>query len=162
MAEIQQRPLNLVRDMYEGGNPVEMTGSQRKAHRNENLRNNPDVLFKVYQEGNLHMVFLSTTGPGVWMMKIQDRITTQLSFQMTKKRTENNIFKITMSGRQEELQHFCDDFHQLHDEVMTITLDEGAATPNDPQDNDDGEDDVEELRERIRELELENRNLRRR
>ncbi|KAK3522824.1 hypothetical protein QTP70_003764 [Hemibagrus guttatus] len=154
MAETELR----VRDMYDGIDPIElknMRKREKEAHIDQTLRNNPEVLFRVYKKGRLHMVILRTARPGLWMRVLHDRITINLSFQMTKRRAEANIYKITMSGSQEQLQHICDDFNEIYDEVMENLPDEGAAAGNNP------EDDVEELRARIRELELENRRLRR-
>ncbi|KAK3522823.1 hypothetical protein QTP70_003763 [Hemibagrus guttatus] len=154
MAETELR----VRDMYDGIDPIElknMNERERNVHIDQTLRNNPEILFKVYQQGRLHMVFFGTTRPGLWMRVLHDRITINLSFQMTRKRAEAEMYKITMSGSQEQLQHICDDFNEIYDEVMNILKDEGTAAGNNP------EDDVEELRARIRELELENRMLRR-
>ncbi|GAA6069250.1 uncharacterized protein LOC113534652 [Tachysurus ichikawai] len=145
------RPTDMiwVKDMYDGVDPATLE-EPRKAHMNRTLNENPDVLFRVYKQGRLHMLFLRPTRPGVWMSVILQRITTSLSFQMTKRRAVDNIFKITMSGPGDELQRFCDEFEEIRRNMM---LDKGAAAQNNP------EDDVEELRARIRELELENRTL---
>lgn len=147
---------NRVRDMYEGVNPTKMTEQEKKAHIARTLHENPDVLFRIYCQGRLHMVLLRPTNPGEWTRVILSRITTNLSFQMTKKRGVNDIFKITMSGTQEELGRLCDDFDRLYVEVMTNSQDGGAAAQRNP------EDDVEELRARIKELELENKKLQKR
>lgn len=161
MAENQPRAMDLVRDMYGGGDPGRMNEPARKAHIERTLQENHDVLFRIYQFNpvrRLHMVIFRTAHPAEWMRVMQSRAAApNQSFQLTKRRDVNNFFTITMSGRQEELQTLCEDFNQLHDQVMKSIQDEeaaAAATQGNP------EDDVEELRERIRELELENRNLR--
>lgn len=155
MAENHTGPRNLVRDMYEGVNPGEMSERDKKAHKERNLQRNPDVLFRIYQRGRLHMLLLRTAHAGEWMTAIQTRITTSQSFQLTKRRTVNNIFTITLAGPQEELRRFCDEFDQLHDGVMESIQDGGAAAQGNPG------DELEELRQRIGELELENQRLRR-
>lgn len=143
MAENQTGPRNLVRDMYEGVNP------DQKAHKERNLQDNLDVLFRTYRQGRLHMLILKTAHPVVWMTAVQTRITISQSFQR-KRHTVNNIFTITLSGPQADLQRFCDEFDQLHDGVMQSIQDGGAAAQGNPG------DELEELRQRIRELELEN------
>ncbi|KAG7333529.1 hypothetical protein KOW79_003664 [Hemibagrus wyckioides] len=129
-----------VKDMYDGVDLNNMTKRQKEAHIDRTLQNNRDVLLRVYRQDRLHMVFLRPTDPGVWMRVIQGRIATALSFQLTKKRAELNIYKITMSGAQEALQGFCNDFDEIYEEVMRNMPDEGAAAGN------NAEDDVEELR----------------
>ncbi|KAB5574642.1 hypothetical protein PHYPO_G00211360 [Pangasianodon hypophthalmus] len=151
MAENQD--MNRVRDMYEGVNPGDMTEAEKKAHIGRTLQNNPDVLFRIYQQDRLHMVMFRPSDPGEWMRLIQSRIT-NLSFQLTRKRSANDIFKISMSGPQEHLDRFCQDFDQLYDEFMKKMQDGGAAAQNNL------EDEVEELKVRIRELELEIKKLR--
>ncbi|KAI5611354.1 hypothetical protein C0J50_4877 [Silurus asotus] len=104
------------------------------------------------------MVMFRPSDPEEWTRLILRRTITNMSFQLTKKRATNDIFKISMSGPPKELVDFCEDFDQLYGEVMKNIQDGGAAggaaaTP------DDDDDDVEKLRERIRELELENKKL---
>lgn len=140
--------------MYKGGDPGEMTEPEKRAHTERDLRDNLDVLFRLYRQDRLHMLVFRTTHLVEWINVIQSRVTTNHSFQLTKRRGVNNLFTITLSGSQEQLDSFCADFDQLYDEVMKSVQDGGAAAQRNP------EDDVEELRQRIRELELENGKLR--
>lgn len=51
---------NFVRDMYEGVNRKDMTEPQRKAFRGEKLSTNPNVLFRIYRQGHLHILQFSS------------------------------------------------------------------------------------------------------
>ncbi|XP_060734708.1 uncharacterized protein LOC132851733 isoform X2 [Tachysurus vachellii] len=203
MAENRVRDWNRVRDMYEGVDEHGMTEAQKKAHRDETLLNNPDVLFRIYRKGKLHVLLFMPTDTEEWKKVIQDRIQDRIdadpSVQLTERRDiKGDLPIINMSGPENHLEHICDIFDQLYNQVQeniqnraapqrnlvaeieglnvrireledqlqilqrqlseevrrNATEDEGAEAQNNP------EDDVEELRERIRELELENRKLR--
>ncbi|XP_060734704.1 uncharacterized protein LOC132851732 [Tachysurus vachellii] len=210
--------------MYDGVDEDGMNEAQKKAHRDETLLNNPDVLFRIYQQGRLHVLLFMPTDTEEWKKVIQDRIRDRSradpSVQLTERRDiKGDLPIINMSGPEDHLEYICDIFDQLYNQVQeniqnraapqrnlvaeieglnvrirepedqvqipgaeieelnvrireledrlqilqrqlseevrrNATEDEGAEAQNNP------EDDVEELRERIRELELENRKLR--
>ncbi|XP_060734697.1 uncharacterized protein LOC132851729 [Tachysurus vachellii] len=224
MAENQVRDWNRVIDMYDGVDEDGMTETQKKAHRDETLQNNPDVLFRIYRKGKLRVLLFMPTHTVEWIIvihdRIQDRRETDPSVQLTERRAiRGHLPIINMAGPENHLEHICDIFDQLFNQVQenirnraapqrnyaaeieglnvrireledrlqipgaeieglnvrireledrlqilqrqlpeevrrNATEDEGAAAQNNP------EDDVEALRERIRELELENRKLR--
>ncbi|KAF7698779.1 hypothetical protein HF521_003521, partial [Silurus meridionalis] len=62
-----------------------------------------------------------------WTRVILRRITTKLSFQLSKKLAANYIFTITMSGPEEDLKVFCQAFKQIYEEVMKIKQEGEAA-----------------------------------
>lgn len=131
-----------VRDMYEGDDY-----RKTKKYRDARLKENPDVLFRIYQkkkeEKKLHVLLLMPSDPAVWTRVILNNTTTDKSFQLTVGRLQNgHLPVINMSGPEHELEQICDTFDQLYNRVM------------------ENMNEMEELNARIQELELENNNLR--
>lgn len=119
--------MELVRDIYNGVDPDQMSRKEKKWHIETTLQDNPDVLFQLYTQDRLHMLFLRPTDPVAWLGGILIPIEIGLSFQMTKKLGVNSFYKIIMSGPSARLQSFCDDFEQLYHQVMENVADEEAA-----------------------------------
>ncbi|ROL42118.1 hypothetical protein DPX16_1303 [Anabarilius grahami] len=132
--------MSAVRDMYEGLDFGNMTESEQRRHRNIQLNQHPDVLFRVYRRGHLHVLLFRPTDGLQWMRLFRDRHEHLFAQWTIRHRQIRDV--ISVSGQMEELEGFCDRFIQ-HLQGF--------------QDNDD---EIEELRARIRELELENRRLR--
>lgn len=154
------RNINRVRDMYDGFNPGEMTKKHlkklRKAHRDKTLQENPDVLFRIYQDEKLHVLLLKPSNDEEWMKAIQNRISPTQSFQLTKRcAVKGDLPIINMCGAIDTLEIICEEFDQLYNVVMeNIQLGEAAASSR--------EAEIDELKIRIRELEVEMYILRRR
>ncbi|ROL52982.1 hypothetical protein DPX16_0106 [Anabarilius grahami] len=52
----EEAEMSAVRDMYEGLDVGNMTESEQRRHRNIQLNQHPDVLFRVYRRGRLHVL----------------------------------------------------------------------------------------------------------
>lgn len=156
MAENWIRGRNRVRDMYEGVNLGEMTEHQRKEHRDKILHENPDVLFRIFHQGKLHVLLFMPSNEEEWKKMIQSRIPPTVSFQLTERcAVRGRLPIIHMSGHEEALECICDSFDQLYNEVMENIQHGGATQRNIAA-------ELEEVKMRIRELELEIDVLRRR
>lgn len=162
MPESRVRDTNRVRDMYEGVDPGQMNERQKKAHRDRTLMRNPDVLFKIYQLGKLHvLLFTPKNNEEEWMRVIQDMFSDKLSNQLTRRRAvHGHLPVINMSGSEEELECVCDWFDQLDNEVQENVLDGEAAKKKLAPRNIAAE--IEEINLRIRKLEIEINMLQRR
>ncbi|XDV28494.1 hypothetical protein PO909_031798 [Leuciscus waleckii] len=131
-----------VRDMYEGLNVGSMTEMEQKRHRDTQLNQHPDVLFRVYRRGRLHVLLFRPTNGCQWMQMFRDghqNLFAQWSIRHVYQQVRDVI---NVSGSLEELQRFCDRF------------------PDQLQEFHDSEEEIEDLRARIQDLELENRRLR--
>lgn len=153
---------NQVRDMYEGVNFFELTSNQRKEHRDRTLHKNPDVLFRIYKEERLHVLLFMPTNAEEWKKVIQDRIQdrtnrpTDPSFQLTERRSVNGYLPIiNMSGPEHHLEHICDSFDQLYNQVQE-NIRNRASTQR------DFAAEILEINVRIREVQEEIQRLRRR
>jgi len=143
----------VVRDMYANFQFGERQGEQikernrrekreRKQHREQQLNQHPDILFTIFCEARLHVLLFRPTDDCLWIRILRDQypgISSQWTFKHAVNRPIRHV--MNLSGRQDLLQRFCNDFQQ-----NLIG-------------NDDGE--VEALNARITELQLENRTLRR-
>ncbi|XP_059420444.1 uncharacterized protein LOC132155750 [Carassius carassius] len=147
-----------VRDMYEPGD------ERTKAHRETQLNQHPDVLFRIYCEDGLHVLLFRPTDDGWWVNVIKDRYR-GISAQWTFKHAVNRPIRhaMNLSGDRDELQRFCDEFpgnleecraHVQETEDLRATIEEHRTTIEDLRET------IEDLEERIRDLDLENRRLR--
>ncbi|KAB5574643.1 hypothetical protein PHYPO_G00211370 [Pangasianodon hypophthalmus] len=150
---------NRVRDMYEADLKTKIRGIDdknkiekiKKQYRDEKLKDNPDVLFKIYRKAKLHVLLFTPSHPVEWKRVIYKHTTLDTSVQLTVRRAvKGDLPIINMSGSEDELQYICDRFAQLYNEVRKYVQNPKAEL-----------DEIEELIARIRELELENKNLRR-
>ncbi|XP_060779041.1 uncharacterized protein LOC132887591 [Neoarius graeffei] len=127
-----------------------MTANERKKYRVEELSKNLDVLFRIYCTGRLHVLLFRPSSPDEWRRVIRENITTGPSFQLNTTRVVNGDFPIiNISGREPELETICKRFVELHNMVIHNIQVARAQ-----------QDETEELRARVEELELENNRLR--
>nr|XP_001338885.3 uncharacterized protein LOC100001846 isoform X1 [Danio rerio] len=145
----------VVRDMYGENDP------RTKAHRDMQLNNNPNVLFRIYREGLLHILLFRPTANIFWRRLLQEEYQ-DITFQHTVEEPIGHT--MNLSGNREELERFCDNFrnnlqraNNAENEMVGNNL-EDANLENANNNNHDNE--IEELQQRIRELELENTQLR--
>ncbi|KAI2647895.1 LARGE xylosyl- and glucuronyltransferase 2-B [Labeo rohita] len=142
--------MSAVRDMYEGLDVEDMSETAQKRHRETQLNQHPDVLFRIYTQGRLHVLLFRPTDDGWWINILRDEYR-GISAQWTFKHAANQPIRhvMNLSGNRGELERFCNEFphnlgtfnaHVQEPEILRAT--------------------IEELEARIRDLELENRRLR--
>lgn len=105
------------------------------------LNLNPNVLFRIYKQNHLHVLLFRPTN-GYWWITLLQNEYIGISSQWTFKHAVNEPIRHSMnlSGKEDVLERFCQDFE------------------NNLQNANDA-DDIEELHQRIQELQLENRRL---
>lgn len=150
-----------VRDMYEGLDVEDMTKTEQKRHRERQLHEHPDVLFRIYTRQHLHVLLFRPTDDGWWIKKLKDEYN-GIFCQWTFKHAVNEPIRHVMNlqGDRDELQRFCDEFpanleafnaHVQETEDLRATIRDLRVTIEDDSAT------IQDLEERIRDLELENR-----
>jgi len=142
----------VVRDMDEGlvieeGQDEEKA---RKQHRERQLNENPDILFRVYKEDEEipHVLLFRPTNDSWWIERLKYRYS-GIFAQWTYKHADNEPIRhvMNLSGDRIQLQRFCDEFP--NNRLKSLG------------DNDEEAEDlrgtIEDLRARIQDLELKNR-----
>lgn len=165
----------VVRDMYEGLDVEDLTEREKKTeqkiHRETQLNEHPDVLFRIYRRDRLHVLLFRPTDDGWWIKKLRDEysgIFSQWTFQHAVNQPIRHV--MNLSGNRDELERFCDEFphnleacnaHVRETEDLTARIrnlrekiEDDSATIQDL------EEKIQDLEERIRDLELENRRQR--
>lgn len=160
-----------VRDMYEGLDVEDMTEKEQKRHRETQLNEHPDVLFRIYRRDRLHVLLFRPTDDGWWINTLRDGYNGIFS-QWTFKHAVNQPIRhvMNLSGDRDELQRFCDEFpdnletfkahvqetEDLRTRIRNLeeTVEDDRATIQDLGER------IQDLEERIRDLELENRRQR--
>ncbi len=104
MSTFEAEMENHVRDMYEGVNREEMTEAQRKTFRSEKLSTNPNVLFRIYKKGHLHILQFSSIHYDEWVLCLKSY---QINFQHL---ITLNVF--SLCGPSSKLQRFCDEYNE--------------------------------------------------
>lgn len=133
----------VVRDMYEElFLPDNLTISDieergKKDHREKMLNQNPDILFRIYSKGKLHVLLFRPTNDSWWIRKLRDQYP-GISSQWTFKHADNRPIRhvMNLSGKKVLLEHFCEMFPVNRDRAL------------------DHLEEVQELRRRIRNLNL--------
>ncbi len=153
-----------VRDMYEGLDVRDMTETEQKRHRETQLNEHPDVLFKIYCVGRLHILLFRPTDDGWWIKKLKDEYE-GISAQWTFKHAVNEPIRhaMNLSGDRDELQRFCHEFPanlEAFNAHVQETEDLTARIINLTETVEDDRATIQDLEERIRDLELENRRQR--
>lgn len=142
--------------MYEGLDIQQMTERQKELHRIDQVNQNPDVLFRIYSQGRLHILSFDATEKSWWMGLIlteYNRISAQWNI-----RHVNQPFRtmINLTGKAQDLEMFCDSFpnhlERCQEEVNEIQHRNGRIH--------DLEAEIQDLQGRIQDLELENRRRR--
>lgn len=143
----------VVRDMDEGlvieeGQDDKKKEEERKQHRERQLIENPDILFRVYRQTELHVLLFRPTNDSWWIRTLRDRypaISAQWTFQHAVDQPIRHV--MNLSGDRRRLQRFCDDFPNnrltsLEDEDLRATVQDLRAA-------------IEDLRVGIQDLKLE-------
>lgn len=153
-----------VRDMYEGVDVENMTPAEQKRHRETQLNQHPDVLFRINRKDRLHVLLFRPTGDSWWIDIIKENyggIFAQWTFQHADNQPIRHA--MNLSGNRDELQRFCDEFpdnleafraHVQETEDLRATIEDLREKIEDDNAA------IQDLEERIRELDLENRRLR--
>ncbi|KAF4101089.1 hypothetical protein G5714_017521 [Onychostoma macrolepis] len=160
-----------VRDMYEGLDVEDMTETEQKRHRETQLNEHPDVLFRIYRRDRLHVLLFRPSDDGWWIKKLRDGFNGIFS-QWTFKHAVNQPIRhvMNLSGDRDELQRFCDEFpvnleefnaHVQETEDLTARIRNlREKIEDDSETIRDLEERIQDLEERIGDLELENRKQR--
>ncbi|XP_026086248.1 uncharacterized protein LOC113061401 [Carassius auratus] len=171
-----------VRDMYEGVDVENMTPAEQKRHRETQLNQHPNILFRINRKDRLHVLLFRPTGDSWWINIIKENyggIFAQWTFQHADNQPIRHA--MNLSGNRDELQRFCDEFpdnleafrahvqenEDQRDQRETIedlreTIEEQKETIEEQRETiEDDNAAIQDLEERIRELDLENRRLRR-
>ncbi|KAJ8396586.1 hypothetical protein AAFF_G00016520 [Aldrovandia affinis] len=156
-----QMGTDLVRDMqYENG----WKEHRRKRHREEQMTNNLDILFRIYNRRltphRLHAVMFRTTQIREWQIVIRRIRETQpgiKTVQMTIRNIgEHVMMTVSISKDPHAIQQMENHFPQNRTDVLEMPTEE-----EEEEEADERNQELEALRNRIGELQLENRNLRR-
>nr|XP_009291645.1 uncharacterized protein LOC100001846 isoform X3 [Danio rerio] len=124
----------VVRDMYGEDDP------ETKTHRDMQLNNNPNVLFIV----NEHLLLFRPTANIFWIQLLQEEyqdITSQWTFKCTNLPDLALHHTMNLSGNRKALQRFCNNFR------------------NNLQRANNYKNEIEELQQRIQDLQLVNTQL---
>ncbi|KAK2894396.1 hypothetical protein Q8A67_011625 [Cirrhinus molitorella] len=97
---------NVVRNMYEEVNPKDMTEAGRRRWRRKKLSKNPDVLFRIYRQGHLHMLQFRSAYYDGWVRCLKSY--SEIIFQ----RLPFNDHAFSLCGPSDELERFCDNYQK--------------------------------------------------
>ncbi|KAI2647898.1 V-type ATP synthase subunit D [Labeo rohita] len=121
--------MSAVRDMYEGLDVEDMSETAQKRHRETQLNQHPDVLFRIYTQDRLHVLLFRPTDDGWWINTLRDEYR-GISAQWTFKHAANQPIRhvMNLSGNRGELERFCNEFpHNLgtfnaHEEQLVLRI----------------------------------------
>ncbi len=139
--------------MYEGLHFVFFSKYEEKKekekHREKQLNEHPDVLFRIYCQSHLHVLLFRPTDDGWWIHKLKNEYR-GISAQWTFKHAVNKPIRhvMNLSGNRKELQRFCDDFPGNL-----------RACNAHVQETEDLRAEMEDLKEKVQKLILKNKNL---
>ncbi len=94
-----------MRDMYEGVNHEEMTEPQRKTFRSQRLSTNPNVLFRIYKQGHLHILKFRSIHFGAWVERLK-------SNRLIKFQHNFICHMFSLYGPSGELQKLCNEYNE--------------------------------------------------